>query len=101
MKNNSLQLFLTVGELRIFVDIKKECCIGQPGSHDPFVPRGHLIPIPALDVTDRYEPGFQCAAVVGDREITLVRLEARNEHLARQIEDALVEFAGVRDRPFA
>ena len=74
--------------------------IGQPRPHDPLVAGAHLRRIPAFDIGHGDKEGQERPVRRTDREVPLVVLQGRHQHLRRQLEEARFEPARDRDRPF-
>ena len=80
--------------------LPEEGGIREPRPHDALVARAHHCGVAALDVADRDEPRHQPPGAVLDREVALVILERRDQHFARQRQEARLERPGDRHRPF-
>ncbi len=77
----------------------EELGIGQPRSHHALVAGTHHGRLRAVDVADRDEPGHELARCIFEREVTLVVLQRRDQHFARQRQVARVELTGDRHGP--
>ena len=74
--------------------------IAQTRPDDPLIALAHLRRIAALDVAHRDEAAGELAAGSLDGKIALVVLNGRDHHFARQLEEARLESAHDRNRPF-
>ncbi len=99
LESDACERFAPRGEGRFPVGGIKERGIREPGPDHALIASADLRRIPAFDIGDRDEARQQVPVLRPYREITLVVLHRRDEHLRRKLEEARFEMARHRHRP--
>ena len=89
----------TITQRRFPVRLPEECGVGQSRPDDPFVTVAHPVRLLAVEVGDRDKDGQQLTTIVGDRKVSLVARQRRDNDFVWQFEIGLVEGTAHRHRP--
>ncbi len=100
LESHRVEPLSSVRQRPLPVLVPEERRIREARAHDTLVALHNLRNVAALDVADRNEVRQQMTLRVLDGEVTLMVLQGRDEHFARQRQEILIEAAADRHRPF-
>ena len=100
LESDRIERRATRGERLRAILLPEERGVGQARPHHALVAGAHHARARAVDVADRDEPRQQRAVASFEREIALMLLQRRDQHLARQRQEARLELPGKGHRPF-
>ena len=90
----------TGGQRRASVLLVEKRCVGEAGTHNALVATPHDEGSLLWNVADGDKPRQQFAVGILYREVALMFLQRGDQHLPRQLQEAILKAPGDGDRPF-